>query len=64
MNDEKEPFDFAVFARMYPNSNGSRRLDPEAENDRKFYEELYYADDSVKTIEEFVDKQDALDASA
>ena len=64
MDDEKETFDFEVFARMYPNSNGPRRLDPKAENDRKFYEKLYYADESVKTIEEFVDKQDALDASS
>ena len=60
---EKEPFDFAVFCEMYPNSNGSSRLRPN-EADEKRYTEMYYADDSVRTISEFVDKLDANDSTA
>ena len=63
-NQEKEKFDFMTFAKMYPNSNGSSRLcDNPREADEKFYTDLYYADDSVKTIKEFALKQDALDES-
>ena len=61
---EKEPFDFAVFARMYPNSNGFSRLSPNNEVDCRNYTKMYYADDSVKTISEFVDKLDANDDTA
>ena len=60
---EKEPFDFELFCEMYPNSNGSGRLRPN-EVDEKRYTEMYYADDSVRTIEEFVDKLDANDSTA
>ena len=60
----KEPFDYAVFARMYPNSNGSCRLSPDNEFDCRRYTEMYYADDSVKTISEFVDKLDANEDTA
>ena len=59
----KEPFDFAVFCEMYPNSNGSSRLRPN-EFDEKSYTRMYYADDSVRTISEFVDKLDANDDTA
>lgn len=61
---EKEPFDFAVFASMYPNSNGFSRLSPNNEADCRNYTRMYYADDSVKTISEFVDKLDANDDTA
>ena len=60
---EKEPFDFAVFCVMYPNSNGSSRLRPNA-FDEKNYTKMYYADDSVRTISEFVDKLGANDSTA
>ena len=60
---EKEPFDFEVFCVMYPNSNGSGRLRPN-EVDEKNYTRMYYADDSVRTISEFVDKLDANDSTA
>lgn len=53
----KEEFDFAVFAEKYPNSNGSSRL-RDNPFDRKRYTEMYYADNSVSTIDEFVDKLD------
>ena len=59
----KEPFDFVIFAEMYPNSNGFSRLRPN-EVDAKNYSDMYYADDSVKTISEFVDKLDANDSTA
>ena len=58
---EKEPFDFAVFAEMYPNSTGSSRLKPNNEVDCRDYTRMYYADDSVKTISEFAEKLDAND---
>ncbi len=48
---------------MYPNSNGSSRLRPN-EVDEKDYTRMYYADDSVRTISEFVDKLDANDSTA
>ena len=61
---QKEPFDFVVFAAMYPNSNGPGRLSPNNEGDCRNYTRMYYADDSVKTISEFVDKLDANDDTA
>ena len=60
---KKEEFDFAVFAEKYPNSNGSSRL-RDNPVDRKSYTEMYYADDSVFTIDEFVDKLDRNDDTA
>ena len=60
---EKEPFDPAVFCEMYPNSNGSSRLRSNPVDDAR-YAEMYYADDSVSTIEEFVDKLDRNDDTA
>lgn len=59
----KEQFDFSVFARMYPNDNGPKRL---IDNpvDRERYEKMYYADELVTTIAEFVDKLDKMDETA
>ena len=60
---EKEPFDAAKFCEMYPNSNGSSRLRSNPVDDAE-YAKMYYADDSVSTIEEFVDKLDRNDDTA
>lgn len=61
--ENKEKFDFAEFIKRYPNSNGTSRLSDNPV-DRERYTEMYYADDEVSTIDEFVDKLDALDESA
>ena len=61
----KEPFDFLTFAKMYPNSNGPARLIEHPNPvDSAFYTKLYYEDDSVSTIAEFVDKLDKQDESS
>ena len=61
--EDKEQFDFEVFARMYPNSNGAGRLRVNSVDSSR-YEEMYYADETVSSIAEFVDKLDKIDESA
>ena len=65
MEEKKEQFDFMKFARIYPNSNGSRRLcECSTENDAARYEKMYYEEKSVSTIEEFARLLDSEDETA
>lgn len=61
----KEPFNWDKFSRIYPNSNGSARLCKcPMEEDKIRYQKMYESEDSVSTVEEFVELLDREDETA
>jgi hypothetical protein len=62
---EKEPFDYGEFVKCYLHDRGDGKMltGDESENVKAQYENMYYRADGVKTIAEFGDYLDKMDAS-
>ena len=61
----KEPFDYGKFVKHYLHDRGNCKMLTGEESDsvKKHYEWMYYRNDEVKTIAEFGDYLDKMDAS-
>lgn len=62
---EKEPFDYGKFVKFYLHDRGDCKMltGDESEDVKSQYERMYYRADEVKTIAEFGDYLDKMDAS-
>lgn len=62
---EKEPFDYGKFVKVYLHDRGNCKMltGEEPDSVREHYEWMYYGTDEVKTIAEFGDYLDKMDAS-
>lgn len=64
-NLEKEPFDYKKFVKHYLHDRGDGKMLTGEESDdvKKQYERMYYRHNEIKTIVEFGDYLDKMDAS-
>ena len=64
-NLEKEPFDYGKFVKHYLHDRGDCKMltGEEPEFVKAQYEEMYYDHNEIKTIAEFGDYLDKMDAS-
>ena len=62
---QKEPFDYGKFIKVYSHDRGDCKMltGEESEDVKALYERRYYDHDEIKTIEEFGDYLDKMDAS-